>query len=264
MKKLQVAIPFCHTSNCLQLNTAIQSVLNQTLCPDKILLIQDGPVHSELVNLVKEFCEQYPIVRALIIPVNKGLPNALNSSIDFRFEYYARMDADDICHSQRLEKQVNFLDENKGIDILGTWAIEFISDNLNNGFLKKMPQSEKEIRRIFHFRDPFIHPSVMFRTSVFEKIGCYNNKYYTNQDTELWARALKKKVGVANLQEPLLSFRADNVANKRSDFKRIILELQARYTFNTFSPVLNLLKIASILFRFAPFQIRKLAYKNFR
>jgi glycosyltransferase involved in cell wall biosynthesis len=264
MQNLLVSIPFCNSSNCVYFQKAIDSILNQTRLPDKILLVKDGPVNPNLLKIVERFCKEHSNLTILDLPINKGLPFALNRSIDLSFKYYARMDSDDICDPYRFEKQVQFLDNNIDIDVLGTWAIEFVSDNNTEEFLKKMPASIINIKKMFHYRDPFVHPSVMFRTCVFEKIGFYNEKYFTNQDTELWARALKSKVGMANLQEPLIHFRADNLTNKRSVFKRITLEVQARYTFNTLSPVLNILKIASILFRFIPLHIQKLAYKFLR
>ena len=138
----------------------------------------------------------------ILIELNKvGLPTALNTSIKkTKTKYYARMDADDISHPKRLETQIDYLEKNTEIEILGTWAIEFNNEEeLLNGFVKKLPSDMKSIKKIFHYRNPLIHPSVVFKMTVFKKIGFYNPNYKTDQDLELWARALKLNIKLTNI-----------------------------------------------------------------
>lgn len=263
---ITVGIPFYTGTKANELQIAIESILSQSLKPAEIHLIQDGPVSKDIKILINSYIGSYNFIKYFIIPRNNKIAYALNLSIlNTSTTYYARMDSDDISHPNRLEKQFNFLEKNTEIDILGTWALEFTDDlKIEKGFVKKTPISKEEIYRFFHYRDPFIHPSVMFRVKVFAKIGLYNIYFPPAEDTELWARALKMGVNVANLPEILYHQRITGIIQRRSNFKSIIKEAKARYSYNTFSPMLNILKIVSICFRILPYQVRKWAYQNLR
>tara|TARA_B100001029_G_C15005437_1_gene420806 strand:+ start:434 stop:1234 length:801 start_codon:yes stop_codon:yes gene_type:complete len=263
-KEITIGIPFYSETNQLQLETAVNSIVNQTIEPKLIHLIQDGPVNKSLKKLVEDYDKKYPNIKILELP-KKGLPYALNQSIELaNTKYYARMDSDDISFNSRLEKQIKFLEENPSIDILGTWAIEFENNILEKGFINKKPDSEKKIFEYFHYMNPLIHPSVVFRMSVFGKIGLYNEKFYTAQDLELWSRALKNKIKISNIQEPLLYYRVDGRNKRRSSFPAILRQIKARYALKTFSIKLNILKLSSIILRLLPGRIKDWAYKNLR
>ena len=259
-----VGIPFCNETNLAYLTSSINSIINQTFSVDCIHLIKDGPINDDLEHLIKRYSDEYPNIEILSFP-KKGLPYALNQSImSCDTEYYARMDSDDIAFDSRLEKQIKFLEENPSIDILGAWAIEFENNILEKGFINKKPDSEKKIFEYFHYMNPLIHPSVVFRMSVFGKIGLYNEKFYTAQDLELWSRALKNKIKISNIQEPLLYYRVDGRNKRRSSFPAILRQIKARYALKTFSIKLNILKLSSIILRLLPGRIKDWAYKNLR
>jgi hypothetical protein len=176
--------------------------------------------------------------------------------------YYARMDSDDIAYPQRIEKQVTYLEAHRDIDILGTWALEFEQDPVaHQGFLRQLPTEQSEIEAMFHYRNPFIHPAVMFRRSVFAKIGLYNANFL-DEDLELWSRAFQKRIKVANLPEPLLYYRFSGSIQRRAE--RVLYHAKARYQFNTWSPKLNALKLMSLGLKVMPFEIQEWAYKHLR
>jgi len=261
-----VGIPFYAGAKADHFRLAIDSILSQSLRPYEIHLIQDGPISNDLSALVTSYATSYDYVKHLLIPENSGLSYALNMSILYTSTpYYARMDADDISHPTRLEKQVTFLLENPAIDILGTWILEFKHDPTHEEcFLRKLPTDPIQIRSTFHYRNPLAHPSVMFRRDVFAKIGLYNTKFTSEEDLELWARALSMGVGITNLPEALLYYRMTGVINRRSEFGKVLQQVIARYKYNTWSPKLNLLKILAILFRLAPYRVREWGYRNLR
>ncbi|HHX87774.1 MAG TPA: glycosyltransferase [Firmicutes bacterium] len=261
-----VGIPFHAGIKAEHFRQAVESILSQSLLPQQVHLIQDGPVPEELAALARSYAADYHFVQHLVIPVNSGLPYALNRSILLTAtRYYARMDADDICHPERLKKQVSYLEQHSEIEILGTWALEFKRDPGGEvGVLKKMPLDRAGIESFFHYRDPFVHPSVMFRREVFARIGLYDARFRTNQDTELWARALKFKVGVANLPEALLYFRAEGVVRKRANLDSVVRLVKARYRYNTWSLKYNFLKVISLLFRLLPSRMQEWGYRNLR
>ncbi|SNS43509.1 Glycosyl transferase family 2 [Anaerovirgula multivorans] len=265
---ITVGIPFYKNSKKNELKLAIDSILNQTLLPYEIHLIQDGPVTKEIEEVVRYYVNTLKEVKIkhILIPQNVGLAQALNISIlATNTCYYARMDADDISHPERFKKQYDFLEVNRNVHILGTWEVLFQDElNYTKGFLKKVPTTEKEIHNFFHYRSPFVHASVMFRTIIFSKIGLYNISTKKIEDYELWARVLKNKVGVANIPETLYFMRYTEAMERRFGFDAFLKRLKIQYSYNTPSPKLNLLKIASLVFFLLPNSIKRWGYNNLR
>ncbi len=263
---ITVGIPFYRGSNTEQFQEAVDSILTQTLLPERIHLIQDGSISSELYNLVESYVRENDNIQLLRIPQNKGLPYALNYSIlHTTTPYYARMDADDIAHHERFEKQLIFLEKHPEVEILGTSAWEFKKDPSNEDcFLRRMPPDRSRIEAFFHYRSPLVHSSVIFRRSVFARIGLYNVHFRTQQDIELWARALRENVVINNLTEPLQYFRTGETVSRSSEKDNFIRQLKARYKYNTWSPHLNALKVSTLVFRLMPFFIKEWGYRRLR
>ncbi len=261
-----VGIPFYSKTNPKYFIESIESIINQTLQPSKIHLIQDGSVSYELKQIIGNYSQNFKDLIEIIPLDKKGLPYALNRSIlKCDTKYYARMDSDDIAFENRLEEQILYLEKNVKIDIVGAWAKEFDGKfDKKYNFINRRPCNQFEIEKYFHYMNPLVHPTVIFRVSVFDKIGLYNEKFYTDQDLELWSRALKNKIGISNIQKPLLYFRTEGRQKRRSKFSAIKRQIIARYSYNTLSVKLNILKIVSILFRLLPEKIRLWGYKNIR
>lgn len=156
---ITVGIPFFSKTISKQFQTAVDSILAQSLQPDEVHLIQDGPVSEELSQLVKTYVESFSYIKHLLIEYNSGLAHAINFSIlNTTSKYYARMDSDDIAHPQRLAKQIAFLEAHSDIDILGTWAIEFGDDPFTEQvFIRQVPTGLTEMKAMFHYRNPLTH-----------------------------------------------------------------------------------------------------------
>ena len=263
--KLTVGIPFYKKTNVEYFDIAIKSIINQTVAADNIYLIQDGSVGPELSKLINKYIKKYNFIQLLPLPKN-GLPHALNQSIKkSNTEFYARMDADDISIKSRFEEQLSYLKDNPKVEILGSWAYEFESDHLNESlYLNKTPKDKKTIENYFHYRNPLIHPSIVFRKKVFNKIGFYNENYFTDQDLELWSRALRDNIKIYNLQKPLIYLRTENRLKRRSQLSAIKRQIRIRYSYNTCSFKFNFLKLAAILLRLLPISVSDWCYKNLR
>lgn len=248
------------------LQQAIDSILTQTLPPSVFYLVQDGPVGTVLTALIDLYLADHAHMQLLTLPRNYGLPMALNLSIMMTTTpYYARMDADDIAHPERLAEQVAFLDAHPEVAILGTWVREFHHDpHAEAGQIKRLPTDAAGVEAFFHYRNPLAHPSVMFRHSVFKQLGVYNPSFRTDQDLELWGRALKQGIGITNLPDVLLYHRSLGVATRRAEWQRIQRQARARFSYHTRSPRLNLLKIAALAFRLAPPAIQHWGYRHLR
>lgn len=260
-----VGIPLYAADAPHHLRAAVDSVLNQTVQPKIIHLVQDGPIPVPLAEVIQAYVDGHEPVKHIMIPENRGLSHALNVSIlQTRTRYYARMDADDICHEERLERQVAFLEENPSVEILGTAALEFVEDpHAENVTLKQMPTTKDEIQKFAHYRTPFIHPSVIFQTKVFARIGLYERRHLV-EDVALWMDAIQQDVGMANLSEPLMYYRTSGVIERRSTVSRTLREGMIRLKYCTLSPKLNALKLASIGFRFMPSKVQEWGYRYLR
>jgi glycosyltransferase involved in cell wall biosynthesis len=268
MKKnsITLGIPFYSRTNSSYFDSAIKSVLDQTLQPDKIHLIQDGEVGEDLNKLVQKYINMYQNLIQLISLPKKGLPYALNQSIkQSQTEFYARMDSDDVLVNSRLKEQINFFNNNKDIEILGTWSFEFEKKYINESlYINKTPNNKNTIENYVHYRNPLVHPSVMFKMNVFNKIGYYNENLFTDQDLELWGRSLKQGIKISNIQKPLIYLRIENRGLRRSKFPAIKRQIIIRYSYNTSSLKLNVLKLAAIILRVLPIPISDWCYRNLR
>lgn len=196
MPKISVLMPLYNPEE-EHLREAISSILNQTFTDFEFLIINDGSKNNaedvvlsfndERINYIKQ--------------ENMGLASTLNKGIDLAStDIIARMDQDDIAHSDRFEKQVKFLEENPNISIVGSWIKHFPKTEV-----VKVP----EFPDLMDFLNSCVmnHPTVMFRKSDFLKYNLkYNPELKTSEDYDLWARAVKV-LNFANIQEVLLDYR---------------------------------------------------------
>jgi len=260
-----VGIPFHSNTRLIDLLEAVESIQKQDVKVQLIHLLQDGEVSSDLEKYASDLEANYDNVRYSKLK-KAGLPTLLNFSIDkCDTPYYARMDSDDVSFLHRIRTQYEYLESHQEISILGAWAEEFSSEKgMQNSILKKTPTDPLEMVEWFHYRNPFIHSTVMFRVSVFKKIGMYRADFKTDQDLELWGRAINHSIGMANISQALIYFRTDNMLLKRSKLDAVFRQLKARYTVPTWSIRLNILKIFALVFRLTPRIIREVGYKYLR
>lgn len=182
-------------------NDAILSVMNQTYSDWSLLLVDDGSTDSSLKIINKYTVD--PRVRVISDGQNRGLVYRLNQLINLsNAKYFVRMDADDIMHPKRLEKQLIFLKSNPQIDVVGSWAYSIDTKNRLQGVLKNKikPVSLEDV-----FNHAFIHPSIMGKKKWFEK-NPYDSQFVRMEDMELWSRTVEYS-NFYNLPEPLLYYR---------------------------------------------------------
>jgi glycosyltransferase involved in cell wall biosynthesis len=126
---VSIAMPIFNTEKTLA--SAIRSVLTQSYADWELLLIDDGSTDSTL-SVARKFCD--PRIRLIADGRRAGLAARLNQAIDLgKGKYLARMDGDDICFPERLERQVRYLEDNPNVDLLGTRAIVFAGDGIIRG-----------------------------------------------------------------------------------------------------------------------------------
>ncbi len=198
------------------LREALESILNQTVSVN-IYLCADGPLTEALDACLKEY--EPRIHRLIRCPENHGLTCALNAMIDALEdeEFIFRLDADDICLPNRVEQQIEFLEQNPEVMVCGSSIQEFSETPDQKGLLRTYPADTATMKKYILKANPFAHSTVCFRREFFSSIGTYNEELPLRQDIELWFRAVAQDVPLANLRQPLVLFRvSDELVRRRN------------------------------------------------
>ncbi|URE79625.1 glycosyl transferase [Providencia stuartii] len=204
--------------------------------------------------------------RFLALRLNQMIDYSINNF--YTFSYFARMDADDISDKHRFEKQINFLEKNTNIDIVGSDVIE-INESGEIINYKNMPTNHKELVNNIIKRCPFNHPTIMIRKNIFLNPSIrYDSELKNTQDYKLWVELISKGFTLANINEPLLQFRISNDFYKKRGISKVKNDINSRlYAIK----LLNIHSIKNYLYIFLIFVLRispkfmsKLAYKILR
>ncbi len=186
------------------LREAIKSILNQTFKDFEFIIVNDGSTDKSL-----EIIKSYNDPRIVFIDQeNKGLAAALNVGIKAaKGKYIARMDADDISYSERLKKQIEFMENHPEYVAIGSWA-NYITDDGEYLYMCKMPIESLSLKSSLPYECPFIHSSVSMRTEIVRAVGGYKDvgRYFYQEDILLWID-LSRIGKFYNILEPLLNFR---------------------------------------------------------
>lgn len=255
--------------NPLYFEKSIMSMINQTKRADEIIVVKDGPINVELQNVIDCIDEKFPcIIRQLQLPKNVGLGLALNEGLKIcRNEIVARMDADDISISTRCEKQLKEFELDNELDIIGSSVDEFINHEENIVSSRTVPITHEEIYKFAKKRDPFNHPTVMYRRSKVLGCGGYND-LRKNQDTDLWIRMLVTGCKAKNIDESLLLFRFEEETYKRrKNWLNTKLLIKIRYNALKigFSSPIDFLKISiiQVAIYIMPVKFQKWIYQTY-
>jgi glycosyltransferase involved in cell wall biosynthesis len=207
---------------------AVSSVLAQTHQDLVLRIFVDGPVTDDVRAYLETLAD--PRVRLQFAAMNQGLAGGLNRLIDESlrdgYDVIARMDADDICYPDRLEKQLAFLDSHPEVAVVGAGCLEFDEDT-GEEFLKVLPSDDRTLKRGLVKRTPFVHPTVAFRAKIFAGGTRYRSD--PSEDMHLWVDLARYGWTFANLPEPLVRYRVSNALfARRSSWGKAVTELTAR------------------------------------
>lgn len=194
--KVSVLIPVYNTPE-KYLREAIESILVQTFKDFELILVNDGST-----NNAEEVILSYVDPRIVYVKNNDNLQliQTLNKGLGLcRGEYIARFDSDDISLPSRLEKQVNFLDTDKEIGVVGSWY-----ERIPTRDEWQAPSGDLEIKTdLLFFGCVLAHPSVMFRRSLNIQ---YSSEYLHCEDYALWLDLIDR-TKFATIPESLIRYR---------------------------------------------------------
>lgn len=201
------------------LKESLESMLNQTLKPDEIVLVIDGEIPDKLIEIVNNYNnENNDLFKIIPLKSNVGLGKALDIGLkECSNELVARMDTDDISLATRCEKQVARFNNNPTLDIVGTMIDEFYDVPSNIISSRMVPTEHKDIKEFMRRRSPFNHPAVMFKKSSVIKCGGYG-ELRRKQDLDLFSRMINSGCIAENINESLVLFRSneDNYKRRKS------------------------------------------------
>lgn len=214
MNKLAVILPTYNAEHFLI--EAIDAISNQSFKEFDLYIIDDCSTdNTEYV--VKSIVDTR--IKYIKNSKNLGIAATLNRALKLvlnKYEYIARMDADDWCFSDRFNKQISFLDANKSIVLCGTqgyWLTDF--SKINSSW--RYPTDHLDIKYHLLFAACFGHSSVMFRSTFLKNFTpWYDEDIRTCEDWDFWTRIIKKGE-VANLPYFLMKYRIFDGSNHRSE-----------------------------------------------
>jgi glycosyltransferase involved in cell wall biosynthesis len=201
--KVSVVMPVYNSAEYVR--EAIDSILNQTFEDYELIIVDDGSTDGS-EKIVDEYLRDRRV--RVFHKKNEGVTKTLNFGLAQSIgRYIARMDSDDVSMPDRLRLQVEFLDNNRQVGLLGT---RFKAYHADGRFIEnldvELTNAELQPKLLESCR--FGHPTIMMRRSVLEDLGAYDESQqaYTVEDYDLWLR-IAEKYEVANLPQYLLNYR---------------------------------------------------------
>ncbi|HET8797710.1 MAG TPA: glycosyltransferase [Thermoanaerobaculia bacterium] len=184
---------------------ALESVLDQSFVCFELIVVDDGST-DDSAEIAEAFARRDPRV-VVLRREHSGLVRSLNDGIaGARGTYIARMDADDLCHPGRLEKQIAYLDAHPECVAVGC-AVEVIDARDHHvGVIRFAETHEAIVDALLRGSTPMAHPATVFRRQAFDAAGGYDASSYPSEDLALWI-AMSETGRLANLPEPLLRYR---------------------------------------------------------
>lgn len=211
-----VLLSVYHKEKPLNLEDSLLSIYHQSKMPNEIVLVKDGKLTNELEQTIVSLSKLIPILKVVGYNENRGLGYALNFGLDQCInEIIFRMDTDDIAINDRFEKQLNILQINPKLALIGGYMNEFEDKTSKSVGIKKVPLLEKEIKQTIKLSNPFNHPTVLFKKSIVQRVGGYSSDFLGFEDYELWARIIKEGYEVLNIPQVLVDFRVNKTQISR-------------------------------------------------
>jgi len=192
------------------LEASIKSMLRQTYLTNDFVIVKDGSLPESLERILDFYSNKQPnLFNIIALEENVGLGKALDKGMNYcKNELIARMDSDDISLPTRCAKQIEIFNSFPEYDLIGSMVDEFCDDPAKIVTSRIVPTAHSEILKFIRRRNPFNHPTVMYRKSAVLNSGGYGG-IPTRQDLDLFSRMIHKGYKATNINESLVLFRAN-------------------------------------------------------
>lgn len=216
--EISVILPFYNAE--ITLKAAAESILNQRFENFELLLVDNNSTDKSAC-IAQRLAQKDSRIK-LLHEANKGVSNAMNCGLKkAKGNFIARMDADDISLPERLEKQVQFLEEHPEIDFVGS-EVKYVAHNKNTAGFQRFVNwvnsfhSPEEIKLNRFVEIPIVNPTILFRRALFEEHGgCFNGDF--PEDYEMQLRYLQAGAKMAKLPLQLLEWHDYSTRLTRTD-----------------------------------------------
>ncbi|MDU0967582.1 MAG: glycosyltransferase [Actinomycetaceae bacterium] len=259
MADFSVLMPVYAGDRAAYVAAALDSVtVSQTRPPSEVVVVADGPVGDDIEDVLA----RYPDIHLVRLPENRGLTEALNAGLAAcRYDIVARQDADDVSQPDRFALQVPLVES--GLDLVGSDIVEFGEDG--PGDRREMPVDASAIEAALPLRDPFAHPSVVYRKGAVAAVGGYE-ELAGMEDYWLFARMVAAGARCVNVPAPLVNYRVDAGAYSRRGGWRLLLteyRMQQRLYWLGVTGVAGFLRNLAIRgpYRLIPTSVRRVIYR---
>lgn len=227
-KARSVAFLVCvYKNDCFESFEEMLISLKGLVLPDgigiNVYLHIDGVLPDKFHTLINSFSPFKIIWSEKPVGLAKGLNKLIGILADEL--YYFRMDSDDVCSSDRVIKQVKFMNDNPELDFSGSSISEFVETKDNQVNVREYPSDMIGIKESIVKGSPFAHVTICFRGGFFNKFGSYPTSYPLNEDIALWYTVLKKGALASNLPDILVFVRMDSAYSRRT-FRKAIYEFK--------------------------------------
>lgn len=214
MPRVSVVLPV--RDGARYLREAVESVLGQSLVDLELIVVDDGSSDETPAVLAGFGDRRLRVLRqdrlGLVTALNRGLEAATAA-------YVARMDADDVSLSERLERQVAFLDAHPRVALVVP-GVELVDEEGRQVGTITLPAADADLRRRLLLRNPITHGSVVLRRLAVEAAGGYRAAHGANEDYDLWRR-LARGWELAAIPELLYRYRVHPDAVTKTDPERV-------------------------------------------
>lgn len=266
--KFSVSMCVYKNDNPNHFNEALISITEQTVMPNEVVLVVDGPIPESLNEVIKIY-DSKSFFKVIRLKENMGHGNARRIGLEnCSYDLIALMDADDISVSDRFEKQIRCFEMDESLSIVGGNINEFINSIDNSVGVREVPTDDSAVKEYLKKRCPFNQVTVMFKKSDAEVCGGYIDWYY-EEDYYLWIRMFLNKMKFKNIPENLVFVRVgDEMYQRRGGWKYFKSEAKLQnYMFN--KEIINFLTYTNnVLIRFMlqvlmPNRLRGFIFKKF-
>lgn len=203
------------------LEESLDCIFSQTVLPNEVVLLEDGPLSKDLYSVIDRYKTNYPaLLKTFSFEKNRGLGPCLHDGINLcKNELIARMDSDDLCVQNRCEKQLEKFLQNPDLDVVGCWENEFWNSKEETFACHKVPEFHKDILKFMKRRCGLLHPTVIFKKQAVLNAGNYRS-YYLFEDYDLFVRMLLSGAKVYNIPEALYFLRVNpNLFQRRGGLR---------------------------------------------
>lgn len=251
---------------------ALESISTaQTLKPSQVVIVLDGPVPEEIIKIIDEVKIREADIEFTVLAkeVNQGLAAALNTGIDYcKYQWIARMDADDISLPDRFSRQAAYIGINPEVEVLGGAISEFSEIPGDLCSERHVGLSQEDIMRMAKRRTPMNHVSVMYRKEAVIRAGKYSEDFGKLEDYKLWVDLISVKACMRNIDDVLVYVRTGNGFVSRRSNRREIKDwdmLQCYLLKNRMvTPITAFInKLYIRCFIYMPGWMKKMAYRFF-